>query len=269
MGGTIMKIAILAAAFAVLALPATADESKGPPVDRAAAVARAPQFHDQVEAALTKKPNDLYLAALTGSASDQWAWGLALVAERYDTTSVPPAQLATYKAYSSKVSAARSTYAKSHPNEDVSGKPMDFFVQPTPDEMQAATLVQSINGSKGWFDRAQRGGIDRVVLEQSERCLTNVKGDINAEDLVNQMMTQLGDIEAADKPAAPAGKGPPAPTLAEVLNKPKTEAEKTDLERDNDALCGGADAYQHVKTLMKAVYKPTMKITLSGPGKPK
>jgi hypothetical protein len=259
-----MKIAILLATLAVLATPAIAADGKKPPVDRAAALARAPQFHDQIEAALTKKPNDLYLAALTGSANDQWAWGLALVVKRFDTASVPPAQLATFKAYSDKVNAARDAYEKKHPKEDVSEKPMDFFVQPTPDEAQAVTLVHAINNAKDWLERALRGGADGATLNQSVTCLENVESSLDADSLMEQLIGAVGS-EGAAKPDGKTGtkSSDKAVSLAEIMNAPKADADKSDEELDGEALCGGSDAFQHVKSLMKAVYTSPIWVTVS------
>lgn len=256
-----MKSLMLVVATAALAMPAVAADTKAPPVDRAVAVARAAQFHDQVEAALTKKPNDLYLAALTGSANDQWVWGLALVATRYDTTSVPAPILATFKAYNAKVDAARAAYEKKHPKEDVSDKPMDFFVPATPEEVQAVRLVHAINSHEDWLDQARRGGIDGAVLDQSVQCLEGVKGVVDAEDLMMQLIGVSATLPEEGKKGAKASAD--TVDMAALLSTPKDDASKSDEERDEEALCGGSDAFQHVKGLMKAVYTPPFKITVT------
>ncbi len=259
-GENIVKIIGFVAALAVLATPALAAD-KAPPVDRAAALARAPQFHDPIEAALTQKPNTLYLAALAGKATDQWAWGLALVATRFDTDSVPPAQLALYKAYDEKVGVAEAAYQKQHPKEDISDKDMAFFVKPTDEEAQAVTIVEAINSPNLWLGKAHEGGIEAAVINQSVRCLAVVKEHLDAESLMSQILGGMGSPAAGKKDQA-SSKGNVV-SLADILNGPKDEASKTEEDRDEDALCGGSDALQHVKSLMRAVYTPPFRVTVS------
>lgn len=253
-----MKLAITIAAMSMLALPAFADDTDArPPVDRAAALLRAPQFKDHIEAALTAKPDDLYRAALTGTASDQWIWGLALTVERYDTDSVPPAQLRTFQDYDKKVEAAKDAWSRKHKHDAMPDKSMAEWVTPTPEEAQAVLIVQSINTPDLWLNKA-RGSLDGAVIDQSVQCLSAIEQEVEAQDLMQQLLGSIGTVTSSSKDSgsSSSSSSDDDEDLAALLS-----GDKDDEDLDNDALCGGADAFRHDKALLKAIYKS--KITVS------
>jgi len=231
----------------------TAKAEEATPVDRKAAMARAPQFAAPIEAALTRPVNDLYLKALSGEASDKWTYALALVAERYSLDALPAAQRDLYSDYAKRGATAKQAYADAHPDEDISGKGYDDFVPPTPDEVQAIRAANAINDPDLWFQQAGRmrngvvRAIDPEVLAQSRQCLEAVKGAIDADDLMNQLMSGLSEMS----------------DLPEEVTGGSQGTQKSDFDRDQEALCGGEKAWDHITVLMKAVYTPSLQITVS------
>lgn len=256
-----MRSLFVAAALMLVAVPAIAKKKDDapPPVDRPAALARAQQFVPLVEPALTAPMTDLYLKAATGDGRDKWAYALSLVAGRDNLDSAPPAQKQIYLDYTGRVAAARQAYQKKHPRADLSKKYMNDWVKPTPEEVAAVKLVNLIHDTDYWFGALD--GLDAAAVAQSRQCLTGIKDALDAEDMMRQILAGFGDVatdsesgESVDLAALINGTGD------EEAGEPEP---KDDATLDEEAICGGAEAYAHVRVLFQAVYKPTLQITIT------
>ena len=251
------------------ALPACA--GTGAPVgagdrtaERKAHIERASQFLDKAERGLTQPANMLYLKALKGSAEDKWVYALALIAERYSLDAMPAAQREIYNDFARRGVIAKQAYAEAHPDEDISEKALDVFLTPTPEELQALRLGNSINNADDWFIRAgrERNGvalaIDPVVLDQSRQCLQGIKKSIDDDQMADQLMIAIM-MAGDDKTESEKAEGLKRVRL-QVAQNPR---EKTEVERDQEALCGGEQAFAHIKILMKTVYESDIRVTIT------
>lgn len=233
-----------------------------PPVDRVAALQIAPKFAGEIEAALTQPVVQLYDAALTGAARDKWVFGLALTAERHTLEPMLPAQRALYLDYSRRVEDAKAKYQKKHRNKDISEMPAEAFVKPTAEEIEAVRIAQHINTPAVWLDAAKAAyPIDQApVLSQSVACLVAVKEKIDADDMMTQLLSGLMGVTATS--SSEKSEETSATDLAQIT-KELDDSPKSDEELDSDALCGGAEAFAKDMELLKTVYTPSLRITVS------
>ena len=241
-----------------LLLMASEIAETGEPVDRNVAIAGASAFDEHIEAALTAPTADLYSDALNGNAENIWRYGLSLISERYNLDAMPETQRSLYIDYIRRAEADKEAYVKKHPKAETGDMTLDEFSKPTPDEVQAIRLANMINNPDYWLERAGRirntdGSplIERVLITQSRKCLEAVKGDIDSQDMMSQLIHGLSKNTGGD------GDADMSAIMAEL-----SSADPDYETLNNQALCGGATAYQHYKVLMKQVYKPSTKITI-------
>lgn len=254
-----MKFIGIFAGLLILAGPALAgtDTKDAPPIDRAAALKIAPKFTNEVEAALSHSMIDLYTAADGGTVHDKWVYGLALSAGRQTLDPLSPSQRALYVDYMHRVHQARAAYAKAHKDSDTSNMPSDVFVQATPDEAMAANLADRVNAPDVWLDpvRAAPSDVTPEVLAQSLACLSAVHDKVEGEDLMTQL---IGSVAQAHDGGQAKGQVDIAQITAEIDKAPKSDA-----ELDDEARCGGADAFAKDLKLMKAVYVSNIQVSVS------
>ena len=134
---------------------------------------------------------------------------------------------------------------------------MDEFVTPTDAEQQAVLLVHAIHDPEYWFAKVDhvRTTIDPLAVQQSRQCLKAVMDDVSGEEMMRQLM---GAITLPKDGKADSG----GLDMSDVMLALDDE-KPTDEDLDNQALCGGKDAYTHDKTLMKAIYQPEFTITVT------
>lgn len=252
-----ISIAVLAGVLALAGTAHADDTPSTPPVDREAAMARAPQFTAKMDAALSQPIATLYQAALGNDPEAAWTYGLAMDAKRDNMESVPPAQRDIYVDYAKRVHEARSQYEQKHKNTDTSDMTMDEFVKPTDAEQQAVLLVHAIHDPEYWFGKVDhvRTTIDPLAVQQSRQCLKAVIDNVSADDLMRQMMGAI----AVPKDGKTDSDGMSMSDLMTSLG----DKNPTDEDLDHQALCGGKDAYVHDKTLMKAIYQPEFTISVT------
>ena len=258
-----MRYTSIGLCLAVLALSGVSaradDTATAPPVDRAASLARAPQFAGKVEAALGQPVATLYQAAMNGGAGDNWTYALAMVAKRDNMDAVPPVQRQLYIDYAGRVDEARSKYQKKHKHADTSAMTMDQFVQPTEAEQQAVLLVHTIHDPDYWFGRFDATGakVDAAAIQQSRQCVDALHKDVAGEDMMTQLMGAL-QMPITGKDGEKENGTVDMGSLMASLD----DGEPSDQDLDNQALCGGKDLYANDKVLMKAIYKSDITISV-------
>ncbi|MDV6329908.1 hypothetical protein [Asticcacaulis sp. 201] len=253
-----MKTALACVALALLSAPAWADDASGEPaVDRAAALNLGPKLTGEIEAALSRPLTDLYRAAEGGAVHDKWIYALALSADRHTLDPLPANQRDLYLNYSQRVDTARTAYQKKHKKADTSTMPMDAFVTPTDQEVFAVRLVDHINNPAVWLTpvRAAPADVAPEVLTQSLRCIEIVKSRVEGDDMMEQLLGAA--LTTGDKGDATSAKDFTSLTAA------LKGTEKSDIDLDDEALCGGTEAYERDRALMKAIYTPKFHITVS------
>ncbi|ESQ86469.1 hypothetical protein ABAC460_23445 [Asticcacaulis sp. AC460] len=234
-------------AAVLVATPAVAEDK----VDREAATARAAEFVPLIEPAMTAPMAELYQKALAGGQRDKWTYALAVYPGRENMESVPPAQRAIHLDYIRRVNEAKAAYHKKHPRKDISDMSMSDFVKPTPEEESAARLVYLIHDKDFWFGQAGSG----TAVVQSRQCLDAIYQDLESADMVEQLMAGIGGIVTSSETGETG-------SIADVLGELE-EGEKTDEDLDQEALCGGAEAYANGRKLMKPWFRPTMTIQVT------
>lgn len=262
----------------------------------------APVMRPYIENALTKPMAELDKAARgkvqgavadtvppphNGAPGDRLTLGLALTAKRSNFDQVPQPWHSRLVMRDARLQVARSQYRRDHPQEAVpeNGK----LLAPTVEEQKAETIAKDYSDPEPWLVEAELattstmtsiyvppvrvGGtgttqlinisqpaLPRGVVRIAAACVSAVYDELQNDSMMTDLINGLSAAVDADESIADKGEKADS---AKILNEVHEKQANDPKHMADEAKCGGREAYAHYLGLMRPIFVPSSRVTVT------